>query len=102
MTDELEPQVGHTPPLHQAVRNEDRRAVMDCLKAGEDVNRINSRGETALHWAAFRGKRAIVSTLLSNGASVDIQNANGLDPEDVARRNGHSKIVSLLEVRKNK
>ena len=102
MTDEHEPQVGRTPPLHEAVRSEDRRAVIDCLEAGEDVNGIDSRGDTALHWAAFRGKRAIVSTLLSNGARVDIQNDNGMDPEDVARKNGYSKIVSLLENRKDK
>jgi ankyrin repeat protein len=102
MTDENEPQVGHTPPLHEAVRGENRRAVIDCLKAGEDVNGLDGRGDTALHWAAFRGKRAIVSTLLSNGARVDIQNENGMDPGDVARKNGYPKIVTLLENRKDK
>jgi ankyrin repeat protein len=102
MTDEEEPQVGRTPPLHEAVRSGDRRALIDCLKAGEDVNGIDSRGDTALHWAVFRGKRGIVSSLLSRGARVDIQNENGMAPEDIARKNGDSKIISLLENRKDK
>ena len=47
------------------------------LLAGADLTIANSKGETALHFAASRGDPAIVQSMPEHGAPVDEQTADG-------------------------
>jgi ankyrin repeat protein len=51
---------------------------------GLDINRENSRGETALHGAAYRGADAIVQYLADQGAKLNAKTKQGFTPLDVA------------------
>ena len=44
-----------------------------ALSAGADVNAFNSKGRTALHYAALYGHLPLVQMLLGNGANVDLR-----------------------------
>jgi ankyrin repeat protein len=55
-----------------------------CLKAGADVNAVDSRGQTALHGAAQKGWNQIVQYLADHGAKVDVKDKKGLTPLDAA------------------
>ena len=57
----------------------------------------NMRGMTPLHLAAQRGKVPVCSLLIASGASKTIQNADGKTAEDLARINGHTGVVELLD-----
>ena len=59
-------------------------AVKLALKQGLDLNRNNSKGETALHGAAFRGADTIVSFLVEQGASPNAKNNQGMTILDYA------------------
>ena len=48
-----------------------------CCLAGADVTIVNSNGDTAMHFAAFRGDTEIVQSMLEHGAFVDAQAAKG-------------------------
>ena len=48
-----------------------------CCLAGADLTIVNSKGETALHFAACRGDTEIVQSMLEHGAPVDQQAADG-------------------------
>jgi uncharacterized protein len=55
-----------------------------CLKAGDDINAVDSKGQTALHGAAQKGWNQIVQYLADHGAKLDIKDKKGLTPLDAA------------------
>jgi ankyrin repeat protein len=60
-------------------------AIKLCLEAGVDVNAIDSRGQTALHGAAFQGFDDVVKFLAGNGAKLDVKDKQGKTPLDSAQ-----------------
>jgi hypothetical protein len=56
------------------------------LNFGFDIAAPTKGGDTALHAAAWRERRATVEALLSRGAPRDARNHRGETPLDVARR----------------
>jgi hypothetical protein len=58
---------GATPPIHEAASSGDFQRVEQLLEAGEDPNRVDARGQAALHRAS---DPAIVKLLIDSGASV--------------------------------
>ncbi len=59
------------PRLFDAVQARDRKAVMELLRTGSDVNAARADGSTALIWAAGRDDAEIVSALLKAGAESE-------------------------------
>jgi uncharacterized protein len=55
-----------------------------CLKAGVDVNAVDSKGQTALHGAAQKGWDEVVRYLADHGAKLDVKDKKGLTPVDAA------------------
>jgi uncharacterized protein len=55
-----------------------------CLKAGVDVNAVDSKGQTALHGAAQKGWDEVVQYLADHGARLDVKDKKGLTPIDAA------------------
>ena len=60
-------------------------AIKLCLDAGVDVNAVDSRGQTALHGAAFQGFDDVVQFLATHGAKLDIKDKQGKTPLDSAK-----------------
>ena len=73
-------------PFYMACRNNDVRKVKKLLKtlSGDDIDRMEPVGSTALHVAAYRGHKEIVSLLLKQGANRAILNKYGCLPFDEA------------------
>lgn len=59
-------------------------AIKLCLQAGIDINAVDSRGQTALHGAAFWGLDEVVQFLVNNGAKLDVKDRQGKTPLDAA------------------
>ena len=77
--------------------------VRSLLKKCADVNAKNERGETPIHWVAYKGNREIVKLLLTHGAHLNaITTKKWLDYPagsillDVVKIARKDKIVSLL------
>src|SRR5678816_1603669 len=62
-------------PLHQAVRQNDLKAVDALIKKGADVKAATRYGVTPMQLAALNGNAAILRRLLDAGAD-----ANGATP----------------------
>ena len=60
-------------------------AIKLCLDAGVDVNAVDSRGQTALHGAAFQGFDDVVQFLATHGAKLDVKDKQGKTPLDSAK-----------------
>jgi uncharacterized protein len=88
-------------------------AIQLLIERGADVNAINSRGMTAMHYAARTGNDPAVQFLADHGARLDVKDRLGRTPADMANgvltavtgadgpRNEHtaSLIGKLLERR---
>jgi ankyrin repeat protein len=95
--------------LHLASKDGCDELVSICLLEGIDTNNTNTLGATALHYAASKGYKEIVKTLLNNEANVNIKtkttHSNDNDIEkipiastalDVAQYNNKTEVVKLI------
>jgi uncharacterized protein len=59
-------------------------AVQLLVERGADVNAVNSRGMTAIHYAARAGNDQAVQLLADHGARLDVKDRLGRSPADIA------------------
>jgi len=95
---------GASPHATNALKHVLDREAVDGLRlllaAGADPDEVNHRGETALHWAVWRGRGgAIVTELLDAGADVDARRKDGRTAYALAVRSGQTETAALLETR---
>jgi len=75
----------------------DIEAVKQHLNSGVDVEARGPKGEAALHFAAFRGRKEIVELLITAGANVNAKaGAFGKTPLDWAISRNHIEIADLI------
>jgi hypothetical protein len=66
------------------------------IRAGIDVNSVNTIKNTPLHNAAQRGNQMMILILLKNGANPNVKNNSEITPLLEASRYGHFESVKLL------
>ena len=89
-----------TNGLKHMLDREDREGLRLLLDAGADPNEVNERGETALHWAIWRGRSvAVIEVLLDAGAALEARRKDGRTPYALAVQNGQTAVAKLLESR---
>ncbi|KAI1886896.1 hypothetical protein AGOR_G00200500 [Albula goreensis] len=67
------------------------------LSSTVDVNAVDYKGNTALHYACQRKSHRLVPLLLEKNADVSIKNKNGETPLDIAQRLKFKKILTMLK-----
>jgi hypothetical protein len=77
-------------------RKGDAERVSFLLKVGAEVGATTIGFRTALHWACYEGKVAVVRLLLDNGADVNGMTPDLLMPLHLASMEGHEPVVRLL------
>lgn len=60
--------------LMEAIRRDRVASAEALLDAGADPNRVDARGETAVHAAAFTGNADLLRAVLAHGGDVDARN----------------------------
>ncbi|WP_165227137.1 ankyrin repeat domain-containing protein [Aquisphaera insulae] len=87
---------GRTALMHAA--EEAREDIVRVLlEAGAKVDARDDRdSRTALHWAAHAGRTGAARLLIAAGADVLAEDADGLTPEDLARRGRHETLAREL------
>jgi hemoglobin len=84
---------GKSTPLHMTARRGHVLLAEALLDAGADIEKGDSKGETALRRAVNCGQEAMVALLLSHGASRTTQDLLGRTPIVAAR---HERIREVL------
>jgi hypothetical protein len=83
-------------PLHSAAGRGHTGSVELLLANGAEVNAKASGDLTTLHYAAAFGRVDAVKVLLANGADVNAKDEHGWTPRNLAKGEGHKKVVALL------
>jgi len=82
--------------LADRIQAGDRRAAMELVAKGADVNQAQADGTTPLHWAVYRFDRELVQTLLKKGARVNTINRYGASPLSESVRVANLEITEML------
>ena len=86
----------YSEKLFQAVIELNAERVKLLLREGANINQKNERGNTALHYAAERGKIEVVKLLLDNRADPNPVDTRGNTPLHYAANNGYPETCKLL------
>jgi len=91
---------GLAASLHAAARNGDVAQLDRLLAIGAPLNAPDEAGRTPLVLATMHGHIEPVRRLLAAGANPAVQDREGLDAVQHARRLGLNQIVQLIEARR--
>jgi ankyrin repeat protein len=83
--------------IHKAALESDYELALKLIDLKVDLNELDTYGNTALHWAIFRGDVSLVKILLESGANPNILSSDGVTPKWRARDFGFIEIEKLLE-----
>mmetsp|Transcript_16132 Transcript_16132/g.47689 ORF Transcript_16132/g.47689 Transcript_16132/m.47689 type:complete len:325 (-) Transcript_16132:177-1151(-) len=85
--------------LHLAVAQEDALdAVLVLLSSPEtNVDAVDMRMTTPLHWAAVCGATDLCKALFARGARLDVRDGNGMTALHHASEKGHVEAVKVLQ-----
>ena len=80
---------------------EDEAGLRVLLAAGADPNERNECGETALHWAVWRGTSVpTLAALIDSGADLDAQRKDGRTAYALAVQSGQSEVNPVCRQRR--
>ena len=88
-----------TAPLADAAERLDTATLERLLAASpapDEINAAQVDGMTALHWAVYHDRSALVGRLLDAGADASAANRYGVIPLSLACANGNSEVVERL------
>ena len=73
------------------------QCLISLIKAGDDVNIVNTQGQTALNYAVIKGRRNCVDELIKAGADVNFVDKFGNTPFILSCHCGVNTAKSLLQ-----
>ncbi|MCA7010493.1 ankyrin repeat domain-containing protein [Wolbachia endosymbiont of Tribolium confusum] len=93
---------GNTP-LHVAAQYDSKLEIVEFLldKNASGINDVNNNGSTPLHVAIQGNKSSTVKFLLNKGASIQVKDKDGKTPLDLAKQEGYTNIVQMIEQRQS-
>jgi len=96
------PSIGNTPAgvtaLSYAAAENHLKVVEYLILHGAEVNQADAGGGSPLIYAAWRGHTSVVKLLLKHGADTNAS-VNGRSALSMARDNGHTETVRVLQAR---
>ncbi len=91
---------GPANALKHMLDSEDSVGLQLLLDAGADPNETNQQGNTALHWAVWRGRSVkIITMLLDRGADINAKRNDGRTGFALAVLGGQTEVAALLQSR---
>ncbi|XP_067856165.1 ankyrin repeat, SAM and basic leucine zipper domain-containing protein 1 isoform X2 [Heptranchias perlo] len=88
-------------PLMYAAREGHTQTITLLVAHGAEINIQDEKGYTALTWASSQGHKSTVLKLIELGTDNTLKTKYGEMAADIAEKNHHSELASLLTVTSN-
>src|SRR6195256_539685 len=82
--------------LASLIQTGNRKAALDRIRAGADVNEAQPDGTRPVHWAVYRVDHELLQTLIAKKAKVDVINEFGSTPLAEAVKLADATMVKML------
>ncbi len=84
------------PSLADLIQKGNRKAALDQIRAGADVNAAQPDGTRPVHWAVYRVDYELLDALIAKKAKVDVSNEFGSTPLAEAVKLADARMVKTL------
>jgi ankyrin repeat protein len=78
------------------IQTGNRKAALDSIRAGADVNEAQPDGTRPVHWAVYRVDYELLQALIAKKAKVDVSNEFGSTPLAEAVKLADATMVKML------
>ena len=82
--------------LANLIQAGNRKAALDKIRAGADVNEAQPDGTRPIHWAVYRVDYELLDALIAKKAKVDVTNEFGSTPLAEAAKLADARMVKML------
>jgi ankyrin repeat protein len=82
--------------LASLIQRGDRKAALDSIRAGADVNEPQPDGTRPIHWAVYKVDYELLDALIARKAKADVTNAFGVAPLAEAVKVADRRMVKTL------
>src|SRR2546422_10927623 len=82
--------------LASLIQAGNRKAALDKIRAGADVNEAQPDGTRPVHWAVYRVDHELLAALIAKKAKVDVANEFGSTPLAEAVKLADATMVKML------
>ncbi len=82
--------------LANLIQAGNRKAALEKIRAGADVNEAQPDGTRPIHWAVYRVDYELLDALLAKKAKIDVANEFGATPLAEAAKLGDARLVKKL------
>src|SRR5258705_287365 len=82
--------------LANLIQTGNRKAALEKIRAGADVNAAQPDGTRPVHWAVYRVDHELLQTLIAKKAKVDVVNEFGSTPIAEAVKLTDTTMVKML------
>jgi ankyrin repeat protein len=82
--------------LASLIQAGNRKAALDMVRAGADVNEAQPDGTRPIHWAVYRVDYELLEALIAKKAKADVSNELGSTPLAEAVKVGDARMVKML------
>jgi ankyrin repeat protein len=82
--------------LASLIESGNRKAALDKIKAGADVNQAQPDGTRPVHWAVYHVDHELLAALIAKKAKVDVVNEFGSTPLAEAVKLADATMVKML------
>jgi uncharacterized protein len=97
VTAAVAPGLAQTPEsLANLIQAGNRKAALDKIRAGADVNAAQPDGTRPVHWAVYRVDHELLQALIAKKAKVDVANEFGATPLAEAAKLADPAMVKML------
>src|SRR3989449_6830312 len=78
------------------IESGNRKAALDRIRAGADVNEAQPDGTRPIHWAVYRVDYALLAALIARKANLNVRNEFGSTPIAQAAELADARMVKML------
>ena len=96
MTAAVGPAVGQSSSLADLIRIGNRKAALEKIRTGADVNEPQPDGTRPIHWAVYKVDYELLEALIAKKAKADVTNEFGATPLAEAVKLVDARMVKML------